>query len=68
MMSSYWANFASTGDPNGNGLLHWASVSAAPDMTMELGDKNQSISIAGNRAKEAFFREYFSKPRPVQRP
>jgi para-nitrobenzyl esterase len=68
MMSSYWANFATTGDPNGRGLPHWASVSDAPDRTMELGDTDKSIPIAGNSAKEAFFKEYFSKPRPVQRP
>jgi len=23
MMNTYWANFAKTGDPNGNGLLKW---------------------------------------------
>jgi para-nitrobenzyl esterase len=68
MMSSYWANFASTGDPNGKGLPHWPSVSEAEGMTMELGDTNKPIPVAGNSAKEAFVREFLSKPRAAQRP
>jgi carboxylesterase type B len=68
MMSSYWANFASTGDPNGKGLPHWPSVSEARGMTMELGDTNKPIPITGNSAKEAFFSEFLSKPRAAQRP
>lgn len=68
MMSSYWANFAMTGDPNGKGLAHWPSVSEKPGMTMELGDKNAPISIAGDKAKEEFFTKFFLKPAPTQRP
>jgi para-nitrobenzyl esterase len=68
MMSSYWANFASTGNPNGKGLPHWPSVSEARGVTMELGDTNKPIPIAGNSAKEAFFTEFLSKPRAAQRP
>jgi para-nitrobenzyl esterase len=67
MMSFYWANFAATGDPNGKGLPHWSAVGEAPGMTMELGDTNKPISIAGNSAKEAFFTEFLSKPRAAQR-
>jgi len=67
MMSSYWVNFAVTGDPNGKGLPHWSAVSEARDMTMELGDTNKPISIAGNGAKESFFTELLSKPRVAQR-
>jgi para-nitrobenzyl esterase len=67
MMSSYWANFAATGDPNGQGLPHWSAVSEAPEMTMELGDTNKPIPIAGNGAKESFFTELLSKPRVSQR-
>jgi carboxylesterase type B len=68
MMSSYWANFAATGDPNGKGLPRWPSVSDKPGMTMELGDKTAPIAVAGDKAKEDFFKEFFSKPRPALRP
>jgi hypothetical protein len=37
-------------------------------MTMEVGDTNAPIGIAGDKAKEAFFTEFFSKQRLAQRP
>jgi para-nitrobenzyl esterase len=61
MMSSYWANFAATGNPNGKGLPHWPSVSEKPGMTMEVGDTNTPIKVAGDKAKEEFFTEFFSQ-------
>jgi para-nitrobenzyl esterase len=67
-MSSYWANFIKTGDPNGPGLAHWYSTGGKPWMTMELGDKDMPIPVAGDKAKEQFFEEYFSRPHPIQRP
>jgi para-nitrobenzyl esterase len=68
MLSSYWANFAATGDPNGKGLPHWPSVSEKPGMTMELGDQTATISVAADKAKQEFFTEFLSKPRLAQRP
>jgi hypothetical protein len=52
---------------DGKGLPHWSAVSEAPGMTIELGDTNKPISIAGNGAKESFFTELLSKPRVAQR-
>ena len=37
-MSSYWANFATTGDPNGNGLVKWTAYDENAEPYLELGD------------------------------
>ena len=34
-MSTYWANFAKTGNPNGAGLPDWPSYAASTDMLMD---------------------------------
>lgn len=38
-MMSYWANFASTGDPNGGGVPRWAAFDPANPVLQRLGDK-----------------------------
>jgi para-nitrobenzyl esterase len=38
-MSSYWVNFITNGDPNGDGLPEWSPVSHTKPATMELGDR-----------------------------
>ncbi|HYL75169.1 MAG TPA: carboxylesterase family protein [Bryobacteraceae bacterium] len=38
-MSSYWANFAASGNPNGKGLPKWPGYDAKNDPAMEFGDK-----------------------------
>ena len=54
MMSSYWANFAATGDPNGAGLPRWDAVGDRREV-MEVGDKTGPVPLAGTPAKVAFF-------------
>ena len=39
IMSSYWANFAATGDPNGKGLAKWLPFDPSSPVAMELGDR-----------------------------
>jgi para-nitrobenzyl esterase len=38
-MSSYWVNFAATGNPNGKGLPKWPGYDAKTDPLMQFGDK-----------------------------
>jgi para-nitrobenzyl esterase len=37
-MSSYWANFATAGDPNGKALATWTPYDPASEPYLELGD------------------------------
>jgi para-nitrobenzyl esterase len=41
-LSAYWVNFATRGDPNGNGLPAWPAYDADTEAYMELGDTVQS--------------------------
>jgi para-nitrobenzyl esterase len=61
MMSSYWANFAAAGDPNGKGLTAWPPVGSAREV-MELGDKTMAVPLTKDEARFAFFEKYLSRP------
>ncbi len=54
IMSSYWVNFAATGDPNGKGLPKWPAFNDQTSQTMELGDKLAPRPF-GDDAKIQFF-------------
>jgi carboxylesterase type B len=59
MLSSYWANFAKTGDPNGRALPHWAPAGETHEI-MELGDKNAPMPPA-DADRFAFFENFLSR-------
>jgi para-nitrobenzyl esterase len=64
-LSSYWANFMKTGNPNGAGLPQWPAVTKDPAMTMEIGETNAPVAVAGGAAKLAFFEKHFARQRPA---
>ncbi len=59
VMSSYWANFALRGDPNGDGLPRWPTYDEAPRKVMVLGERIEPREIPADTARRAFFEARF---------
>ncbi len=57
-MSSYWVNFATTGNPNTKGLPEWPAYDPEKDAVMELGDQ---IAVGShiNKVGLDFYDTYF---------
>jgi para-nitrobenzyl esterase len=66
-MSSYWVNFATTGDPNGPGLPQWPAYDLESEAFMELGDTIQSGSHLLEKECD-FFERYNSAERASSSP
>ncbi|MDB5126928.1 carboxylesterase family protein [Mucilaginibacter sp.] len=52
IMSSYWVNFAKTGNPNGEGLPIWPIYSNTTNQVMYLGEKPIAKTLADKAALE----------------
>jgi carboxylesterase type B len=64
-MTQYWANFAKTGNPNGNGLPNWPVYTAGNiKTTMLLGD-GPGTSEPASAARVDFFLRWFDTRPPM---
>jgi para-nitrobenzyl esterase len=62
-VSSYWANFAATGNPNGPTLPAWAPYNPQSPTVMEIGDHFGPIPVASS-AKLDFWKRFFQTQQP----
>ncbi len=61
-MSSYWLNFAASGDPNGAGLPAWPVFDAQSPSTMCFGDST-AIGPVPDREKLEFWEAFYARER-----
>jgi para-nitrobenzyl esterase len=58
LMSSYWVNFAASGNPNGKGLPVWPAFDAKSPTVMRVGDEFGPLPVA-DAAKIDFWKRFF---------
>ena len=63
-MSSYWVNFAKTGNPNGPGLLNWPAADAEHDVLTEFGDTAE-VRHDFDKGALDFLGSFLAKQEPV---
>ncbi len=59
MMSSYWANYIATGNPNGVGLPQWPAYDPKSPVTMQLGGSWGPMPVA-EPARLDFWKRFFA--------
>jgi len=60
-MTSYWVNFAATGNPNGGSLVKWPTYNAKDDQALEFGDQ-VAVRSEVNKAGLDFFDGFYHFP------
>jgi para-nitrobenzyl esterase len=66
IMSSYWLNFAATGDPNGKGLPAWPAFDSKADLAMGLREQVEVVPLPHQFALD-FWEGYFENRRKSPR-
>lgn len=61
-LSTYWVNFAKTGNPNGAGLPRWQAYDGNIRQTMELGEQFRPIAFPDKARFDFWQRFYASQP------
>jgi para-nitrobenzyl esterase len=61
-MSTYWVNFATTGDPNGPGLPEWPAYSTKDERSIKLAGEVQTIATPQKKQLD-FFDTYSTSKR-----
>ncbi|MEE2638430.1 MAG: carboxylesterase family protein, partial [Acidobacteriota bacterium] len=66
ILSSYWVNFAATGNPNGAGLPEWPAFDHESDQTLVIDD---TIDVRGGirTARLDFFEDYYASEQKKSR-
>jgi para-nitrobenzyl esterase len=60
-VSSYWINFATSGDPNGKAVANWPAYNADQHTTMELGAKMGPMPVAATPERLKFQQSYLDQ-------
>jgi para-nitrobenzyl esterase len=60
IISSYWVNFATRGDPNGKDLPRWPIYSEKTHLVIQLGDKVEAVPLP-HQARLDFWDAFFAK-------
>jgi para-nitrobenzyl esterase len=61
LMSSYWANFARSGNPNGKGLPVWDAYSSGMERIMILSEQSGSATLPDKAALDLLFKAMSSE-------
>jgi para-nitrobenzyl esterase len=64
-MSSYWVNFATTGDPNGGGLPQWPQFESDKPTVMFLGEETKVGAIPNRERLELWDAFYARQPKSL---
>jgi para-nitrobenzyl esterase len=58
IISSYWINFAKTGNPNGKGLPEWPKYDSRKNMVMILSDKPKAEKLPNKEALDFLYSKF----------